>query len=222
MWKQVLFGCGGAVALATAAFADNTAIATGNLNIRSGPGTGFSIVGVTPAGNSLMVHGCVAGSMWCAVNSGGLEGWSYSSWLASASGTPVASDFWVRSYGAGDLASYTYAGRAAAATQATYASTTPVRTYSHAHGFGTYASTTTGYGAWGYGAYPGYRTYASTGYGWGYGAYAPRYRTFATTAGYGAFGYGGGYRQGQYAFDNVNGRDTLMDTRNGAVYLRNY
>ena len=38
MWKQVLIGCGGAVALATAALADSSAVTTGNLNLRSGPG----------------------------------------------------------------------------------------------------------------------------------------------------------------------------------------
>jgi len=53
-------------------------------------------------------------------------------------------------------------------------------------------------------------------------------RTYAATGPIGAtvgtaFGTGwrwGGMRQGQYVFANVNGQDTLVDTRNSAFYLR--
>src|SRR6185436_14861026 len=49
------------------------------------------------------VQGCVAGSVWCAVNYGGVQGWSNSHWLAIASGSPVNTAFGVRTYAAADL-----------------------------------------------------------------------------------------------------------------------
>jgi len=163
MWKQVLIGCGGAFALATAALADSSAVTSGNLNLRSGPGTGFSIVAVTPRGSTINVHGCVAGTSWCAINSGGLEGWSHSNWLAGST-VPVASG--VRAYNAGELALYAYSGGSPAnaatyaTTTATYASTGPV--------FGRPIRGALGIGRWG-------DAYGYGGTGWGmsqYGQYA--------------------------------------------------
>jgi hypothetical protein len=179
MWKQILIGCGGAIALATAASADSSAITTGDLNLRSGPGTGFSIVSVTPRGESVTVHGCVAGSAWCAINSDGLEGWSNANWLSGA----VAMGN-IQSYAPGDLAGFTYAGQMsggmAYATTATYASTGPL--------FDRPIRGALGVGRWG-------NDYGTAGWA--------------------------GYQQGQYVFGGVNGQ-SLTDTRNGAIYVRQY
>lgn len=58
------------------------AIAATDLNIRSGPGPQFSVVGTIPGGEQTNVDGCLAESSWCKVMYDGVEGWSYSDYLA--------------------------------------------------------------------------------------------------------------------------------------------
>jgi uncharacterized protein YraI len=84
MWKQVLIGGIGALTLASAAAANSPAVTTGDLNIRSGPGTGYAVVGVIPAGHSVSVANCVAGGSWCAVDFAGTHGWSSASYITGA------------------------------------------------------------------------------------------------------------------------------------------
>jgi len=83
MWKQVLIGGIGAL-LASAAAAAGSAVTTGDLNIRSGPGTGYPVVGVIPVGHSVRVANCVADSAWCAVDFAGTHGWSSASYMTGA------------------------------------------------------------------------------------------------------------------------------------------
>ncbi len=59
---------------------------TGNVNVRSGPGTNFGIVDVARSGEAVDVQRC-QGS-WCYVIRSGADGWVSSSFLA-AGGTPV-------------------------------------------------------------------------------------------------------------------------------------
>ncbi len=58
------------------------AIAATDLNIRSGPGPQFSVVGTIPGGAQTNVDGCLAELNWCKVMYDGVEGWSYSDYLA--------------------------------------------------------------------------------------------------------------------------------------------
>ncbi|MDR1828243.1 MAG: SH3 domain-containing protein [Methylobacteriaceae bacterium] len=48
---------------------------TGNVNLRSGPGTGYPVVDTVPAGSPLNIRGCLNDIPWCDVSYGGLRGW---------------------------------------------------------------------------------------------------------------------------------------------------
>ncbi|WP_037227108.1 DUF1236 domain-containing protein [Roseobacter sp. GAI101] len=67
------------------AFAQTTgAIAATDLNIRSGPGPQYDVVGVIPGGEETMVEGCLDTTPWCEVKFGEVTGWSSSDYLAVA------------------------------------------------------------------------------------------------------------------------------------------
>ncbi|MFN3658572.1 MAG: SH3 domain-containing protein [Pseudolabrys sp.] len=55
------------------------AMVTGDLNLRSGPGTGYSVIDTMPAGAAVNVLGC-RGS-WCRVGWGGTVGYASASYL---------------------------------------------------------------------------------------------------------------------------------------------
>lgn len=86
--KRVLKTAIIAIALfsATAAQAAN-AIVTTNLNIRSGPGTKYRVLGSVPHGARVDVHGCTSGYGWCRVNYAGRSGWASSRYLAVREGS---------------------------------------------------------------------------------------------------------------------------------------
>lgn len=85
-----LLGAAAMIALGGAASAQTSATATADLNIRSGPGPQYEIIGVVNAGADATVTGCLDGSKWCTVSHGGTNGWVYSDYLtASLSGSPV-------------------------------------------------------------------------------------------------------------------------------------
>ena len=75
---------GGLAALAllatTAAAMAAPAYATGNVNVRSGPGTGYSVIDTLRRGEQVDVQQC-RGS-WCYVEKRGADGWVSSSYLA--------------------------------------------------------------------------------------------------------------------------------------------
>jgi uncharacterized protein YraI len=58
----------------------SAAVVTHGLNLRSGPGTGYSVIDVMPAGARVRVLGC--GAYWCRVAWRGEEGYASSSYLA--------------------------------------------------------------------------------------------------------------------------------------------
>jgi uncharacterized protein YraI len=76
------------LAAPSAAFAETTANATADLNIRAGPGPQFPIVGVINAGEATMVTGCLQGSKWCTVSHSGAQGWAYSDYLTAGKSAP--------------------------------------------------------------------------------------------------------------------------------------
>ncbi len=55
------------------------AVVTGDLNLRSGPGTGYRVIDTMPAGATVNVRGC-SGS-WCRVAWGGAVGYASASYL---------------------------------------------------------------------------------------------------------------------------------------------
>ena len=69
---------------ATAAYAETSATAVTDLNLRAGPGPQQSIVGVIPAEAAVNVHGCLAENAWCKVSFDGVEGWAYGDYLSAS------------------------------------------------------------------------------------------------------------------------------------------
>lgn len=83
--KLMTFGLVSALALSAAAPAlaqTADAVAATDLNIRSGPGPAYQIVGVIPAGETATVDGCLETAHWCQVSHDGTVGWSSSDYLA--------------------------------------------------------------------------------------------------------------------------------------------
>lgn len=67
----------------SAALADFSATATTDLNIRSGPGPQFDVIGTIANSDTATVSGCTEGSKWCQVTYNGKTGWSYSEYLSA-------------------------------------------------------------------------------------------------------------------------------------------
>jgi uncharacterized protein YraI len=80
-----------AAALASSLAAAQTPVtATVDLNVRSGPGPQYPIVGFIGANDSATITGCLEGSSWCTVAFAGGQGWAYSNYLvADLGGAPV-------------------------------------------------------------------------------------------------------------------------------------
>ncbi|MDO9411857.1 MAG: DUF1236 domain-containing protein [Pseudolabrys sp.] len=69
----------------TAAVATQTlATATTPLNMRSGPGPEYPVIGAIPTNGQATVLGCIEGSQWCQVTYNGAQGWAYSQYMQSA------------------------------------------------------------------------------------------------------------------------------------------
>ncbi len=74
--------------LLTGAGAASAAAVTNDLNVRSGPGTGYGVVMTLPAGAEVGVIGCNGG--WCRVSFGSGEGFVSASYLAGDGGPVYA------------------------------------------------------------------------------------------------------------------------------------
>lgn len=70
-----------AAMFSTSASAAVMATATSPLNIRSGPGPQYSIIGGIRDHGQATVMGCIQGSYWCQVAYNGRQGWAYSKYL---------------------------------------------------------------------------------------------------------------------------------------------
>jgi uncharacterized protein YraI len=60
-----------------------TATATTDLNIRSGPGPQYEVIGVVGAGQTTEITGCLESSKWCIITSNAGKGWVYSDYLTA-------------------------------------------------------------------------------------------------------------------------------------------
>jgi uncharacterized protein YraI len=77
----------GGLTTSGAALAATSATAITDLNVRSGPGPEYPVVGLVGQGQQAIVTGCIQGSKWCEVDNGG---WVYSDYLtADVSGAAV-------------------------------------------------------------------------------------------------------------------------------------
>ncbi|HSO46927.1 MAG TPA: DUF1236 domain-containing protein [Rhizobiaceae bacterium] len=89
-FKAAGFGLGAALLLSSTAQAQTTVQATADLNVRSGPGPQYEVVGVIPQGGDASVMGCNSTGKWCSVSVGSVDGWAYSDYLtASVEGQPM-------------------------------------------------------------------------------------------------------------------------------------
>jgi uncharacterized protein YraI len=60
------------------------------LNIRSGPGPQYDVIGVINLRGHAEIKGCIEGSLWCQVDYRGRQGWAYSKYLTMhAAGRPM-------------------------------------------------------------------------------------------------------------------------------------
>ena len=88
---KVLPLAGVLAALAAPAMAATVGTAVTPLNIRSGPGPQYPVIGAIPTGREAVVNGCIRGSRWCQISYGGRQGWAYSQYLTmQVAGGPPA------------------------------------------------------------------------------------------------------------------------------------
>ena len=85
MRKSTIFAVAMTATAVVSAPASAATVATAMtpLNIRSGPGPQYSIVGAIPARGQATIIGCVQGSLWCQVSVNGRQGWAYSQYLTA-------------------------------------------------------------------------------------------------------------------------------------------
>ncbi len=81
-----------ALLAATSAQAAN-AITTANLNVRSGPGTSFDVLGTIPNGAPIDVIQCASNYNWCDVAWAGRRGWASSNYIAFRQGYARGGNF---------------------------------------------------------------------------------------------------------------------------------
>ena len=96
MSKGFLIAGVSALAFSGAAYAQTSAMATTDLNVRSGPGPNYEVVGVIDAEGSVDIQRCVADESWCEVSYDGTTGWAYSDYLTAtveAEPTVVANNY---------------------------------------------------------------------------------------------------------------------------------
>ena len=72
-----------ATILTAPASAATMAMATTPLNIRSGPGPQYNVVGAIPDHGQTTIIGCIRDSLWCQVDYNGRQGWAYARYLTA-------------------------------------------------------------------------------------------------------------------------------------------
>ena len=84
-----LASVGAVTTVGTALAATQTMVATGNVNLRSGPGTSYTIIAVVPLGATVTATGVTSGS-WVQVTYGSKTGYVSGSYVKAAGATPTA------------------------------------------------------------------------------------------------------------------------------------
>src|ERR1044072_7502039 len=84
--RNKLLGAGAALLLSTGAALAVPATAQNDLNVRSGPGTQYPVVGSIQGGETVDVGGCTGS--WCQVSFSGGSGYASRSYLAMGGGAP--------------------------------------------------------------------------------------------------------------------------------------
>lgn len=79
LFATILLFSGG---FAAEAFAYN-GFASGNVNMRAGPGTNYHRIATIPRGAPIVIHACIGGNRWCDVSYAGVRGWSSGRYLQS-------------------------------------------------------------------------------------------------------------------------------------------
>ena len=74
------------LSLPNVASAATVASAVTPLNIRTGPGPQYSVIGAIPTKGQATVNGCIQGGLWCQITYNGTQGWAYSQYLSGAGG----------------------------------------------------------------------------------------------------------------------------------------
>lgn len=75
--KSLMFG---GLLLLAGIGAANAAVVSSDLNLRSGPGTGYRVIDTMPAGSYVDVAGCTGS--WCQVQFGGITGYASANYLS--------------------------------------------------------------------------------------------------------------------------------------------
>jgi uncharacterized protein YraI len=89
--KSLVFAVVTTAVLSGSALGAVVASAVTPLNLRSGPGPEYPVIGAIPANGKATITGCIQGSLWCQVTFGGKQGWAYSQYLtATLSGRSLA------------------------------------------------------------------------------------------------------------------------------------
>lgn len=88
--KSLMFG---GLLLVAGASAANAAVVSGDLNLRSGPGTGYRVIDTMPAGSYVDVLGCTGS--WCEVQFGGMTGYASASYLGGGGEAYAAAPVYV-------------------------------------------------------------------------------------------------------------------------------
>lgn len=79
----------GVMLLSSSAFAETSATAFTDLNLRAGPDVSYEIIGVIPAAQAVAVDGCLAESNWCRVTYSDMNGWASGDYLTTMIETPI-------------------------------------------------------------------------------------------------------------------------------------
>lgn len=75
--------------LSSTAYAQTTATAWTELNLRSGPGANYDIIAVIPTSQSVTVEGCLEESNWCRVSFEENNGWAAGDYLTATVDAPI-------------------------------------------------------------------------------------------------------------------------------------
>jgi uncharacterized protein YraI len=66
-----------------------TAHPSGHLNVRSGPGFQYPVIGALEANLPATITGCLADYSWCSLAGGGVTGWSSAGYLITNAGGKI-------------------------------------------------------------------------------------------------------------------------------------